>query len=304
MHSYRIGLIGANSRIGPAILKALIDHPATTSIVVFVRPSSQPVPLHPRILLVTIPSDPPTLTDLTDAFSQHDIEALVCALNPSERELQMRLADACVAAGVSRFIPADYGSMRSDDPYVLRLLPNFRNKQLVREHCQSLADSHRSFSWTSLVSGHFFDYGLRTELLGIDAEKNTALLFDGGKDRWSTSTVAQIGRAVAAILLEKEEETTNKMLLIQSFCVTQLEVIHAVERAIGQTVHGQYVDSEPYIAEKAKGADKGDAEAVEELVAVLGIKRSNWTGNALFANRMLGLKEESLEDVVRRVVRE
>jgi hypothetical protein len=304
MHTTRIGLIGANSRIGPAILQALLDHSAAPAIVIFVRPDSRPVPSHRRITTVVIPSDPPTLTDLTSAFHEHDIESLVCALSPSERELQIRLADACVSAGVTRFIPADYGSMRSDDPVVLKLLPTFRNKQLVREHCQKLAKKHEGFTWTSLVSGHFFDYGLRTELLGLDVAGNKALLFDGGNDRWSTSTTAQIGRAVAAILLEKEEETANKMLLIQSFCVTQLEVVKAIEGLRGKKMNGQYIESGPYIKEKAKEADKGDAEAMEELVAVLGIKRSNWTGDVLFANRLLGLKEENLEEVVRSVLNE
>lgn len=302
MHTHQIGLIGANSRIGPAILQALLDHPAHARIVIFTRPSSRPVPSHPRIIQVTIPSDPPALADITAALHDHDIDALVCALSPSEREVQIRLADACVAAGVARFIPADYGSMRSDDPYVLKLLPNFRNKQLVREHCQKLADKHTTFTWTSLVTGHFFDYGLRTELLGIDAARNTALLFDGGNDRFSSSTVAQIGLAVAKIVLEKEDETANKMLLIESFRVTQLEITGAMERVTGNKVHGSYVESEAYIAEKAKEADQGDAEAAEELVAVLGVKRSNWTGDVLFANRLLGLREENLGDIVRQVL--
>ncbi|KAI9631727.1 uncharacterized protein MKK02DRAFT_21370 [Dioszegia hungarica] len=303
MHAHHIALIGVNSRIGPAILQALLEHPSKPHIVIFLRPTSHPAPTHPRIRTVTIPSDPPTLHDLTSALNEHDIESLVSALSPADRETQITLADACVAAGVYRYIPADYGSMRSDDPYVLDLLPNFRNKKLVREHCQALARKHKSFTWTSLASGHFFDYGLRTELLGINEKENSAMLFDGGKDRFSTSTVKQIGKAVAAIVLDKEEETANQMLLIQSFCVSQLEIIKAMDEVKGRRpVKGVYVESEGFIEEKAAEAKKGDAEAVEELVAVLGIKRSNWTGDKLFANELLGLKEENLRDVVHDVL--
>lgn len=252
---------------------------------------------------MVVPSDPPSVADLTSALRENDVESLVCALNPSQRETQIALADACVAAGVSRFIPADYGSMRSDDEYVLDLLPNFRNKQLVRQHCEQLAAKHSSFTWTSFATGHFFDYGLETELLGIDVKKGEALLFDGGNDLWSTSTTKQIGKAVAAILLEKEDATANKMLLIQSFCVSQLQVLDAI-RAAGRDIKGKEVESERYIEEKAKEAKKGDAEAVEELVAVLGIKRSNWTGDGLFANALLGLQEENMQDVVNGVLHE
>ena len=226
------------------------------------------------------------------------------ALNPAELDTQRRLADACVAAGVGRYIPADYGSVRSDDPVVLDLLPNFRNKQLVREHCQRLAEENPgTFTWTSVITGHFFDYGLRTELLGFDLDNGTVLLFDGGKDKWSTSTVAQIGRAVAAVLEREDESTANRILLVQSFCVTQLEVLHAIESVKGVTkLKRMEIGSREYVKEKSQEADKGNTEAVEELVGVLGIKRANWDGEEEYANELLGLKEESLRDIVSGVL--
>lgn len=304
MHVHRIALIGANSRIGPAILTALLDSPSKPHIAILLRPSSKPVPSHPRIKTITIPSDPPTTSDLIDVLT--GIDSLVCALNPSELETQRRLADACVVAEVGRYIPADYGSVRSDDPVVLDFLPNFRNKQLVREHCQRLAEENPEFTWTSLITGHFFDYGLRTELLGFDLEKGKAMIFDGGGDRWSTSTVGQIGRAVAAVLEKDDESTANRILLVQSFCVTQLEVLEAIESVRGSKskLTRKEVRSKEYIEEKGREVEKGDLESVEELVAVLGIKRANWKGKEEFANELLGLEEENLEDVVAEILRD
>lgn len=304
MHVHRVALIGANSRIGPAILTALLSSPSKFHITIFLRPTSKPIPPHPRVKTIIIPSDPPTLPDLAHALT--GIDTLICALNPSDFEIQLRLADACVLAGVSRYVPADYGSAPSDDPIVLDLLPSFRNKQLVREHCQRLAEENGEgeFTWTSLITGHFFDYGLRTELLGFDLSKGkgTAMLFDGGRDKWSTSTVAQIGRAVAAIL-EKEDETANRLLLVQSFCVTQLEVLNAIEAVKGQErLKRTEIRSKGYIEEKRIEMEKGSTEAVEEMVTVLGIKRSNWEGKEGHANELLGLKEEDLAQVVAEVL--
>jgi hypothetical protein len=37
-------------------------------------------------------------------------------------------------------------------------------------------------------------------------------------------------------------------------------------------------------------------------VALLGIQRSNWTGEATFANELLGLEEEDLEPAVRQTL--
>lgn len=301
MHKTRVALIGANSRIGPAILNALLDAPSQPDITILVRPTSQPVPSNPRIHRIVVPSDPPTLADLTAALA--DIDVLVCALSPGDAETQIRLADACVAAGVERFVPADYGSMRSDDPVVLDILPNFRNKQRIREHCIKLAEKHAGeFSWTSLATGHFFDYGLHTELLGLDVEQRTALLFDGGEKEWSASTTWQIGKAVAGIL-ENLGGTANQMLLVHSFRTSQVAVIKAIEQLKGR---GKFqtteVETKRYIKEKRALADKGDAEAVEELVAVLGILRSDWKGDKLFANELLGLKEEDMGEVVQTVL--
>jgi hypothetical protein len=94
------------------------------------------------------------------------------------------------------------------------------------------------------------------------------------------------------------------MLLIQSFCVSQVEVIRAVDRVKGRkrAIRAKDVDSGPYIDEKAEEARTGDSEAVEELVAVLGIKRSNWTGDKRFANDLLGLPEENMEAIVNDVL--
>jgi len=317
MYRKHVALIGVNSRIGPAILDALLASPEPFHIYLFLRPTSKPPPVESRhIILVTLP-DPASLDDITKALHQYSIEYVVSALNAAQYDLQQLLADASLAAGVRRYVLADYGSCRSDDPYILDLLPNFRRKREVREHCMRLVedqanssssmshpDSH--FSWTSIFTGHFFDYGLKSELLGLDITNKKGILFDEGNDKWSTSTTTQIGKSVAAVLSNDErlKATSNKILLIQSFRVSQRQVLNTVNHLLKEEVRVEKVSSKQFVRDRIEGAAKGDNEATEEMVAVLGIKRTDWKGDSGFANELLGLEEEDSEEVVKTALRE
>ena len=195
--------------------------------------------------------------------------------------------------------------MASDDPVVAELVPLFWNKNRVREHCQRLAAENQGrFSWTSLVTGHFFEHGLSTELLGFNLRKGTVKLYDGGKGMWSASTMGQIGRAVLAVV-RKEEETAGEVLYVQSFCVSQLEVLEAVEAAReGKELERSEVGAEKYLKEMKKEMDGGNSDALEQVVGVLGITRARWDGKERFANELLGLKGENLRKVVSGVCEE
>ena len=304
MRSRRAALFGSTSRVGPGIVNAFAKS-STCDLTIILRPGSKrpklPAGSEGRIKLYTLSNDDPTTSDLIKTFEELDCTVVISALNAALVDLHKSIADACVQAGVSRFIPADYGSVRSDDVFALDLMQNFRNKAFVRWHCQRLAEDNPSFTWTSMATGHFFDYGLKTELLGFDVEKGTMLQFDDGEKPWSASTVDQIGRAVVKVL-EHEDKTANKMILVQSFVVTQKQVQKAIESVTGKSLKVEKLNGKKYMLdESAKGA-AGDAEAIEAAVCVMGILRSYWEGDEAFANELLGLEEEDLDEVVKSVL--
>lgn len=69
-------------------------------------------------------------------------------------------------------------------------------------------------------------------LAGLDLknEKVTSL-YDGGKTPFSTSTLADVGKAIANIL-SHPSETANKQLFVYTATLTQLDVIGIVEKAL------------------------------------------------------------------------
>lgn len=113
----------------------------------------------------------------------------------------------------------------------------------------------------------------------------------------------RICEAVVAVLAADADATRNKVLFIQSFCVSQLDVLAALEKATGGAKwEVSFVDSETFIKENKAKADAGDREAIEDLVFALGALDGNWETRDGFSMDLLKLKNEDLDEVVKRVV--
>lgn len=287
-------LLGADGKLGPTIYQHLVDN--SFNVTVLKRQSSKSPSVYPNQAFV---SDAFTVSELVPILKGQD--AMVVTIKGSETALQKCLADACIAAGVRRFIPADFGSVDSSSPLTQRLVPLYIHKSELREYLISLAAQHPNFTWTSLVCGHFFDWSL--EFLHIYLPSRRAEIINSGTEKWSASTLAQISRATVRIL-QRPDTTANRMLYVQSFLTTQMDVIRAFESATGCKWEVKAFEGKEYEREEKAKAEKGDLEAVENLVWYLGAVDADWTGRKDFAMQELGLEEESMGEVVRRVVQE
>ena len=126
-------------------------------------------------------------------------------------------------------------------------------------------------------------------------------MLDDGEKKSSLSTVSRVGVATARIL-ERPDQTRNQMLYIQSFCVSQVDIVRAYERATNVEWKVTKYDAEEFKnAEKAK-ADSGDASSAEELVWYLGYVDADWRKNEGFAMKLLGLEDEDLDAAVEKVI--
>ncbi|KAK5135075.1 hypothetical protein LTR08_005600 [Meristemomyces frigidus] len=292
-----VALLGADGTLGPAMLEALLS--ANFHVTVLKRENSKSPDQYPPSVTVSRISDGLALDSLVDVLRGQD--ALVVTIKGSQTEVQKKLADACVQADVKRFIPADFGSCDSSSPLTQELVPLYKQKAELREYLSQLAKKNPQFSWTSVVCGHFFDWSL--PFIHIFLQDRKADVLDDGEKKCSLSTLSRVGVATARIL-QKAEQTENRMLYVQSFCVSENEIVRAYERATGDKWEVTKVDAEEFkSAEKAK-ADKGDSSSVEELVWYLGTVDADWTRNEGFAMKMLGLEDEDLDAAVEKIVRE
>jgi NmrA-like family len=293
----QIAIIGANGSLGPSILSALLSVPSFKVTVLSRAKSTSTYPS--SVTVQTIP-DNPSESDYASALTAQD--ALLTTFGGTNAELQITLANAAASAGVKLFIPADFGSCDSSSQFALDLMPLYVGKKKVRDHLQSLA-AEGKLSWTSIVCGHFFDYGLKCGLLLADLKTNRATVFDGGDIKFSCSTLAQVGKAVVKIL-RNPEQVRNKMIYVQSFSITQNELVGVLEKVTGRKWETEDVRSEDFIKKSKAAVEENpkDSEARENLVGVVGIIDGDWTGMTDFANKLLGLQEGDLEAAVRKVV--
>ena len=299
----KVSLVGATGNVGRPILEALVSD-GSFDVTVVQRESSKSKPVVSGTAVpVKAVDDGMTVASLRAAFEGQD--AVVVAFPLKDLDAHLNISEAAAAAGVSRIIPADYGGCDSSSARAQEEIPLFASKTVVRKRIEELvaADPKGVFSYTSLVTGHFFDWGLRQNFLNMNLKTQTAEVLDGGNHRMSTSTLARIADAVVRVLHRADDPRThNRMLFIQSFNVTQLDILAALERATGTKWKVNHHETEEFIKQHRAKVNAGDSEAIEDIVFALGVIDSNWEPREDFAMDLLELKNESLDEVVQKVV--
>ena len=297
MSIQNVVLLGADGKLGPAILRALLSK--SFQVTVLKRASSKSSDAYPNGVKVAKVQDDFAVDAVAECLSGHD--AVVVTFKGSQVDIQEKVALACVKAGVRRLIPADFGSCDSSSEWTQSLVPLYKRKTELRDRLIQLAKDSTTFTWTSLVCGHFFDWD--PEFLHFSVKDKKVQILDDGKTKWSASTLSQIGEATARILLYLDA-TQNQVIYVQSVCITQNQFVRALERATGSPWNVERLDSKQYQKEEKEKADNGDLEAIENLVWMCGTLDANWESRDTFAMKTLGLENEDLDAVVKRVVKE
>lgn len=141
--------------------------------------------------------------------------------------------------------------------------------------------------------------------VGFDFATKTSTLIDGGKTRFTASNVAQIGRALVAVL-SHATETANKLVFVESFTTTQLEIHAALEKASGEEWKVVNKTSESVRAEGFKLLGEGKIlEGGGNLITALvlgkeGLEDHSDVEGGIW-NIRLGLPVETVEETVQQV---
>ncbi|CAF3500457.1 unnamed protein product [Fusarium graminearum] len=215
---------------------------------------------------------------------------------------QKVIIDAVVAARVPRFIPSEFGvpSRQNRDKKIGKLLgAKVQNTDYLIE----LSKQYDWFSWTGLSNGLFLDSGLNSSYGFIDIRNRKFRMIDSGNEPFSATSLSFVGKAVAAIL-KKPEETANRYLNIAGVTTTQSEVLKIFEQVTGDKFDVSHVSSTELERIGDEKIAKGDFSAFGNYLEQFLF--ADDSGNALKGDenaiRLLGLEEENLEDVIKRVL--
>ncbi|KAI9742855.1 MAG: hypothetical protein M1818_003584 [Claussenomyces sp. TS43310] len=287
-------MIGASGNIGASIFKSIVDS-GKFNVSVLSRPESTNT--YPSGVKV-FKSDY-SEASLVEAFKGQD--AVVSALGAGGLADEIKIIDAAVEAGVKRFLPSEF-SCNTFNAKTTALVPFFALKVTVIEHLKK--QESKGLTWTAIPAGLAFDWGLHAGLVGFNIHDQTATIFDGGNRAFSASNLSQVGNAVVAVL-SKPAQTANQIIYVDSFTVTQNEILAALEKATNKKWDVSRTTTEAAAKEGGELFSKGDFSGLMLLLETIFLGEgygSDFTKDASLGNEKLGLPKQDLYETCEAVI--
>ncbi|KAI5779572.1 hypothetical protein EDC01DRAFT_778353 [Geopyxis carbonaria] len=307
-----VTVIGGTGVLGRHIVTALLAAPTPYSVQVTTRSPpasiSPPLPSSPRLKITQLATY--TLPALTAALQgQH---CVISAIGVSGMLTQLTIIDACVAAGVRRFVSGEFGYGRENDG-----IEELRKPRDVKRRVTEYAAAKGAVggvTWSAVAPGVFIDFALQRfpYALGMYPDEQRAVLIDHGAAPFTGTTLRGIAQACVGICAHPAE-TADRMVRVRSVRCTQLELLRAYESVVsgGKEWDVAHMTAGELIARGREKREKGEGGAMLDLVAgqLLMVGRGGSVvcgegaeGGVEGDNELLGVVEEPLEEIVKRVL--
>ncbi|KAL8716756.1 MAG: hypothetical protein Q9225_005948 [Loekoesia sp. 1 TL-2023] len=296
-HLKNVIILGASGNVGKATVDALLAAGSFTVTALTRKSSSATFPSGVKVQDIddTYPSD-----QLVAAFKGQDV--VINLLPPVDVNQANSIADAAAEAGVKRFIPSEFGGDTSN-PKVAAMVPMFAGKAAMTEHLKTKESA--GMSWSAVINGAFFDWGLQNGFLGFDLKAHTATIYDAGDAQVNYTTLSTIGQSIASIL-SHPAETANRFICIQSIKASQNDMLAALEKSSGKKWTVNKRSSAEARQTGGEKLGKGDMSGMMDMIVgaiYCGDPEANYDETRGLDNDLLGLKQESLEDLVDKIVK-
>lgn len=249
--------------------------------------------LDPRVKVEVV--DYNSQDSLTTAISGQDAVVNALGVGVVPREVHLRLVEAAHAAQVKRYIPSEFGS--DTIHHLTAQLPVFGDKVAVIQRLREISSQDSEFSYTAVINGPFFDWGLEKSFF-INLAGPSTPIYDGGDVPVSSTTLAGIGRAVAGVL-QKPEETKNRPVYVAEVQFTQNQLLEwsgKADKIEKIPVKTEDLEAKAYEAIKQPTPDPGTFARNLILRAIFGGKFGGHFSK--LDNELLGVKELSEGEIV------
>ncbi|KAF2170039.1 hypothetical protein M409DRAFT_64420 [Zasmidium cellare ATCC 36951] len=313
-HIQNIAIVGAGGSVGKFITEALLSQ-GKHKVTAITRQDSDSV--LPQGIHHIKKVDYSSQQSLVDALKGQD--ALVITLKPmSPPDTQHNLMDAAVEAGVEYIMPNEYGVDASNKALAEETMVGTAVRE-ARAYVEKIGNG-KTF-WVGLVCGFWYEFSLagKENRYGFDLGEKSLTWFDDGETRFTQSTWAQCGRAVASLFALKklpDNETdrsptlsqfANAPVYISSFTVSQRDMLASLLRITN--------DSEANWTFKTESSRDRHADALEKRKqgVLAGFIRTLYTRvmfpggggdtSGKVVNEVLGLPVEDLDEATRGAVR-
>lgn len=240
-------------------------------------------------------------SSLLEAFTGQD--AVISTISAGGLTLQKSIVDAAIAAGVKVFFPSEYGVDTSihSSPEVIPLLGA---KVEALDYIKTKQDK---ISWTAIITGSLFDWGLNIPSFGgFNVPARTAIIYDGGNIPYEATNLNQVGKVIAASL-KQPELIKNQYVYVNSFTVTQNEVLRALEKATGEKFKVSHSTVKELRQDGFKTLEAGQFFGMLALIASAFYgewELAKYSATRGLWNDKLGVSQENLDEFLKQYLAE
>jgi uncharacterized protein YbjT (DUF2867 family) len=283
--------VQAGGNLGPTVLNAFLNESSFNITVLSREGSSSTFPKGVKVIYANYDSP----DSLKEAFEGQDV--VLSLVGSSVVGDQNKIIDAAIAAGVQRFIPSEFGS-NTADARTREVVPYFEAKYSTVNYLKS---KESEISWTAVVTGPFFDWGLKVGFLGLNHANKTATIYDNGTAIFGATDLHTIALALVKVL-EKPTDSKNQYVYISGFQTSQKQILEAAEKITGEKWTVNNVTVKELVEDGHAKIQKGDYSGILNLIQASTFEAKDQLGNFEFEglwNEKLGLPKGDLEKSIR-----
>ncbi|TGJ80780.1 hypothetical protein E0Z10_g7981 [Xylaria hypoxylon] len=308
---FSILIFGGTGAIGKHITSAILSAQASPghSISIFTSDATASNPEKEALLsswksqgLRVVTGDLNNAQDVSRAYEGVDVVVSCLGRNTLTAQTELiRLAEE--SRSVNWFFPSEYGTDIEYDASSKDEKPH-QNKLKVREFIRS---NIRRVQCTYLVTGPYLDMYLTllpsvAAIGGYDVRSKKAMVINSGNDAVGFTSMPDVGKLLVAAL-RNPEEAKGKVLKVQSFVTTPLDIVREFEKQTGAEWTTDYTSIQALRELEQQLWDEG-----KPLATAATLRRIWAEGRTLYQktdNEKLGLAAddmETLSEVVGRAI--
>lgn len=281
--------------LGTVVVEQLVQSGFSVTVLSRSQASVPHVPSGVSIVQVDYDSS----DSITSALAGQDV--VVNTMSSAAMVNQKLIIDAAIAAGVKRYVPADYGTFTADAAaHELAVIMPMAD---VQNYLKTKA-AEGALEWTVFQTGVFLDMMVTVAPLAFDPAAKSIQWYDDGEAEFSASTTRTIGRAIAAAL-KKPDETKNRVVFVHDIVLTQKKLVALGKRyvAAGPEWSETRIDTAEEILRTVDRLSSGQFDMMT-MIAQLKAGLLSGKYRSVYKktdNELLGLEKFSEEDLVELV---
>ncbi|GAB7343671.1 hypothetical protein MBLNU457_1660t1 [Dothideomycetes sp. NU457] len=295
-----VAIVGGSGTLGTPTLRYLLDSKHFNITAITRSESSATFPSGVKVSKV----DYDNKHDLVNAFRGHDAAILV--LGAGVMHTQLPLVEAAAEAGVKWIVPTEFSSDSANRKF-MEQVSFFGIKDQVRAKIQELG-----MNYLAVICHLWSEFSINYGLFGIDVHGKKATVYDDAA-KMNITDIDTVAMAIVRLLslpADQLNNYANKHVYVSSALVSQPEIFAAVKK-VTNTTDSEWQIKHASVDDRVNEGKKKFAEgnfmaAAGDLVYGYGMKDGfggDYESTKGLDNEVLGLKTQSVEDLVRAALK-